>query len=498
MSDRAPPKGADATSRPQKLATPAPRGGAPTMLRERVELSGVEVLERTTVHIVPRAHGTAPAPVPAPVLSLMVLPAALEREVFELARRVAMQADLATAVHVLRQGLSRLTDSPEAMCVFYDPTESEAGAEAPASVLDQAHKLVGHVATTGERLLLPNAIIEALGPAPAKAVLVLRRVAPAPAYGPQEVAVVSQLAAGVAGIMGHFKADHDAKKAQAARDAKTPFRPEALAERRRAVAAPGRVVGVPRTWVRWAFPTLIGLVVAVVAGAALVRVPTYSTGMAVVVIEGEQVTSPLQSTVAEVLVTANTHVTAGQPLVRMHAEQEEADAAALEADYRAALGTFLFNPGDDSTRAALAQIATRRQHATAALAIRTLKAPVDGVVGDIRVRAGQLVLPGVPVLKVSPEHAAPSIVALMPGFDRPRLQVGMTVQIDLPGYRKKREEAIIESIGTESVGPDEARRAVGDSVGEALPIGGPVVVVRARLSWSAMKASKSSRPSLVK
>ena len=346
---------------------------------------------------------------------------------------------------------------------------------------DQAQQVVARVARTGERIALANAIVEPVGPAPARAVLVARRPAGSPAFGPLELAMVAAIARASAGILAHFQADHVAKQEQAARDAKTPFRPEVLAEKRRAVAAPGRIVATPRTWIRWAFPTLLGLVVAVIATAAIVQVPTYSSGVAIVIVDGEQVTSPQPGTVAEVLVAPHAVVAAGDPLVRMHAQQEDAELAASDADYRNALAAFLTTPGDDFARSALAQIATRRQRAQAEVDARTLRAPVAGVIGDIRVRAGQLVMPGTQVLKIAPADAAPGIVALLPGFDRPRLQVGMTVQIELPGYRTTRQEAVIDSIGSQVVGADEARRSLGDPIGDALPINGAVVIVRARL-----------------
>jgi membrane fusion protein (multidrug efflux system) len=118
---------------------------------------------------------------------------------------------------------------------------------------------------------------------------------------------------------------------------------------------------------------------------------------------------------------------------------------------------------------------------------RTLRAPAAGIVGDIRVRPGELVTPGAQVMKISPSPNL-SVVALLPGFDRPRLAVGMTLQIDLPGYHKKREEAVIETIGSQVIGPEEARKSLGAQIGDALPITGPVVLVRAQLSTRTFEA----------
>jgi membrane fusion protein (multidrug efflux system) len=76
----------------------------------------------------------------------------------------------------------------------------------------------------------------------------------------------------------------------------------------------------------------------------------------------------------------------------------------------------------------------------------------------------------------------------LPGSDRPRLEIGMTLQIELPGYQKRREEAVIDSIGTQVIGPEEARRSLNDPIGDALPITGSVVLVRAHLTGRTFEA----------
>src|SRR6185436_4612010 len=106
---------------------------------------------------------------------------------------------------------------------------------------------------------------------------------------------------------------------------------------------------------------------------------------------------------------------------RLRSLEEEAELGATETDYRNALATFLMVPGDGGMRTALAAIATRRQRAKAIVDARTLRAPAAGIVGDIRVRAGQLMTPGAQVMKIS-SGAVPSVIALLPGFDRPRLE----------------------------------------------------------------------------
>jgi hypothetical protein len=79
-------------------------------------------------------------------------------------------------------------------------------------------------------------------------------------------------------------------------------------------------------------------------------------------------------------------------------------------------------------------------------------------------------------------------VALLPGRDRPRLEVGMTLQIELSGYRMKREQAVIDAVDPQVIGPEEARNRLGDPIGDALPVTGPIVIVRAHLTARAFEA----------
>ena len=466
--------------------------------RARAAVAEVEAAPGVAADPAPAAtaHGIAPAlapapaaqttqapsvALPAPAAALPPLAPAVEREIFELARRVALQADLAAAMQVLQRGLARLTDSPDALCVF-EPESASAWVLAhgsPGALDDELRALAAQAAPTGGRAVQAHALAAPVG-SPAYAVLVARRPQARPPYGEADAAAIAAIASAVVGLVGHFAADHRARRDQAARDARLPFRIEALAACRGAVATPGRPVAPPRTWMRWAYPVLIGVVATLLAAAAIIEVPTYSPGLSVVTIDGAQVTSSSPGTVADLLVAPGSRVATGDPVLRLHADDEETELAATETDYRSALATFLTSPGDSTARGALAAIASRRQRARAVVEARTLRAPAAGIVGDIRVRPGQLVTPGAPVMKIAPT-ADLSVVAVLPGTDRPRLAAGMTLQIELPGYHKKREQAVIDAIGTQVIGPEEARRSLGAQIGDALPIAGPVVLVRGHL-----------------
>ena len=308
--------------------------------------------------------GVVPAPMQSAAPALLGKMPVLEREVFQLARRIALQADLPAAMRVLHHGLSRLTDSPDVTCVLFDAALCSAWVVPDGSgrrgIDDQVQQLVARVAGSGRRAVLGHALIEPVGPAPARAVFLIRRPPTSTVYGDLEIATVAAIAAAVVGLIGHFVAEHVARREHARRDARSVLRPGAPA----ATAAPGCVVPTARTWMRWAYPTLIGLVAAMVTAAAIIQVPTYSTGVSTITVEGELV----------------------------------------------------------------------------------------------------------------------SVVALLPGHDRPRLDAGMALQLELSGRHDQREQAVIDAIDSQVIGPEEVRKRLGDPIGDALPGNGPVVIVRAHLT----------------
>jgi len=110
-----------------------------------------------------------------------------------------------------------------------------------------------------------------------------------------------------------------------------------------------------------------------------------------------------------------------------------------------------------------------------------------GIVGGLRVRPGQPVTPGAQIMTISPGTDL-SVVALLPGSDRPRVEVGMTLQIELSGYRTKRQQAVIDAVDSQVIGPEEARNRLGDPIADALAVTGPVVIVRAHLTARAFEA----------
>ena len=74
------------------------------------------------------------------------------------------------------------------------------------------------------------------------------------------------------------------------------------------------------------------------------------------------------------------------------------------------------------------------------------------------------------------------VIALLPGEDRPQLAPGMTVRLELIGYRYVYQSFTIASVSADVLAPNEARRVLGAEVADSLQLTGPVALVRGKLS----------------
>ncbi|HWM86943.1 MAG TPA: HlyD family secretion protein, partial [Kofleriaceae bacterium] len=143
---------------------------------------------------------------------------------------------------------------------------------------------------------------------------------------------------------------------------------------------------------------------------------------------------------------------------------------------------LLLDPSNQRARRALGVVSGRIDRARARMTGRSARASRDGIVGDVRVRPGMLLAPGDHMMTVVGESATPTVIALLPARHRPELAAGMELRLELTGHSRADIRGVVEEVGGAVIGPREARRLVGADIGDALAIGGPVVVVRARLS----------------
>jgi multidrug efflux pump subunit AcrA (membrane-fusion protein) len=165
----------------------------------------------------------------------------------------------------------------------------------------------------------------------------------------------------------------------------------------------------------------------------------------------------------------------------MHASGEAAELESVERELADQLAKLLRDPGDAAARDAMVSLRSRRDLARANLERQALRAPYAATVGDVRVRAGQLVEPGMPLLTLLGEDAGARLTALLPGRYRPLLARGQRLRFIADGFPRALHELAIERVGDQVVAPAEALRFMGRDASAQVALDGPVVLVHARL-----------------
>ncbi len=273
-----------------------------------------------------------------------------------------------------------------------------------------------------------------------------------------------------------------ARDATSAQDPSGVYRKEALDHRLRRHRREGEPLRISPSWTRWVYWLLIGLFAAGLLFAVFGRLHQYAEGPAVVHLEGRaELTALAAGTVTVVEVQPAQAVGAGDVLARFYDAQEGADLERIRREFELQLVNYLKNSTDVNTRQALITLRTQKEFAEARLEERIVRAPRAGVVSDIHVRPGQHVATGETLLSLLSEEPRISVIAMLPGHYRPLLRPGMSLRLELSGYRYAYQRLTIGSIGDEVIGPQAARRYLGQEIADTITLPGPVVVVRAHL-----------------
>lgn len=273
------------------------------------------------------------------------------------------------------------------------------------------------------------------------------------------------------------------------------FREEAVEYHQVGLRSEGDVLRVDPGWMRWTYRLLVTALVAGLLFSVLARIREYASGPAVVRLAGRSdLTATADGTVSQIAVAAGQRVAAGQMLVRFYGAREAAELARIDNELELQLVNRLRDPGDAGAEQALISLRAQRELARSNLAEREVRAPAAGVVSDLRVRVGQRIMPGQTLLSLArgPQgagaQAQPQVVALLPGEFRPLLKPGMPLRLELQGYRYAYQHLVVDSVGDEVVGPEEAQRYLGEEVAGAVQITGPVVRVEAHLTSDTFEA----------
>jgi multidrug efflux pump subunit AcrA (membrane-fusion protein) len=253
----------------------------------------------------------------------------------------------------------------------------------------------------------------------------------------------------------------------------------------------GEVLRLAPRWAGWTFGLLLTAFSFALAYSIVGTVDEYASGIGIVRVQGRrELTARLTGTVSAVEAQPGQRVRSGQVLARFHGDEAELERLGREYDQQ--LVKVLDEPTDQAARARLTEIRSAREQARSQVDERLIKAPVDGVVSDVRVQPGKLVEAGMTVLSLVPDDARFEIIAVLPGSYRPRLEPGMPLRLQMLGYAHSYSEVQIDTIGDQVVGPAEIRRFLPTELADTLPIQGPVVLVTASLDSPTFQAEGKS------
>lgn len=253
--------------------------------------------------------------------------------------------------------------------------------------------------------------------------------------------------------------------------------------------ADGELLMLLPGWTRWSYRLLVSLFLAAAVFITFGTVSQYAEGPAVIrAVERFPVTTAVAGIVERVPVKSGSPVRTGELLITLRSDEQRAQLASTEREFESALVRMLAHPLDQAARQSVATLRAHRDLLTARLDERLVRAPMDGTVGDIRVRPGQAVAPGDMLVSLTGQSQRFSVVVLFPGRQRPELAMGQSLRLELAGYAYVYHDLVIQHIDDEVIGPQEVRRTLGPEIADSISVPGPVVVVHASLPSPSFEA----------
>jgi len=259
------------------------------------------------------------------------------------------------------------------------------------------------------------------------------------------------------------------------------FREDALRHHMRG-ADSGALVQLFPAWTRVASWTLLGAFATLAVGLGLVRIHDYATGPALIQVPSLEVVATAQGRTSRVVVKTGDTVGAGDVLVELYSEAERDQHRLLEKEFRRQLANALLDPLDTEIRKSVASARTQLDASSIALNQRSIRAPEDGIVTDVRMRTDEYVVVGASVMTLRVPTQDARVLALLPGRYRPMLAPGQRLRLELEGFQYEYQDLTIKSVSNTLLGPGEIRRYLGPALGDAVAVDGPVVIATAELA----------------
>lgn len=441
------------------------------------------------------------------------------RQIVEYAKRFGAQTELAAAAGVVVAAIVDVCRADRARVLYFDEDSGTLWDElaGTADEIPASAGLAGYVVRTGMPLALARAADDAGYRPPVDdpagsgaerlaiqpvhdrdqnihAVLFAVRDAKEPPFDAADLRMLQSLAEAWQPYVHQLAQESNARaKAEehAAEQGGEIFRQEAISHMIRR-GHEGDVVRISGAWVSGAYWIVLAALIAGGVFSYFARIHQYSEGPSVVKATGRSdVIAVDGGTVTEVAVANGDLVKAGQVVARLHDTEQAAKLRNLDAEYERRLVAYLQSPGDRAVGEALGKVVSDREEAKANVDARAIRAPFDGRIKDLRVRKGQRVEQGTPIAAIvkKDQEEGLSVIAFLPGRDRPRLRAHQHLRLSLPGYRGVHFNMEVRAISSEVLGAKEASaRYFGERLGDALGAQGTVVVVEGRLATSTFEA----------
>ena len=480
-----------AGSQPRRLPAPPSAGHVKTETGSKPQ-----PLPTSATGSKPNAMPSAPAPVSQPVLeqapafiafaggaafdpNALPLPPELAPAVYGWVRRLALQADLASADRLLRDAVAELTSSLNVVIIYAGPDGFYS--LGPDGELPKDTQPVVAVGKARRALVGPHSGLIPIATATETiAVIQLVRNTRQPVFGGADHITMAAIARESAAVLHHLVVQHLQGQIEHAADKKSLYRPEALAYHRKK-GSEGVLTELSPKWIKRAYPLLVGAIMIAFIFGIVIHVPTYSSGFGMVRYPGTPVVSLEQGNLEALMVNSGDIVKVGQVVAKLSSQKQDADYEQVLSDAENARQQYLFDDQDEQARKSVKTASIALAHAKAAVDQRYIRSMADGRVSDIHGEIGNPIGAGQPLMTIIKPGTKPEELAFLPASDRPRIKPDMLLQVGIDGFNKKRPKLKISSISNDAVGAAEIRRLVGATNADTLKLpndGQSYIVVR--------------------
>ncbi len=275
------------------------------------------------------------------------------------------------------------------------------------------------------------------------------------------------------------------------------FRPEALAASQARTLGEGGVLRLASPWVGRAFWLQTLLVVLCVVLLCICRVSETVRGPAVVRAVGHtEITALAAGVVVAVDIQPGDPVQAGRVMIHLKNRKIELAYANAQRRHEATMTSYLRRnfSGTGGGNGEPLDTGVAVESARRDMGLLSIVAPLDGVVGDVRVTIGQSIRAGDAVMTMRQPDAGWRVVGLLPGHARPRLSEGAVACLRLNGFVEHRQELVVTDLAPEIVGPATAAKLLGYDLADGLPLNGPLVLTGCELSCDAFVYDDNELP----